>query len=44
MPITAYVLLTVQPDLTAPTRNRLQDLRAVVHEVLGPYDFILELE
>ncbi len=45
MAISAYVLLTVQPASTDIARQRLAKLkRAVVREVLGPYDFIIELE
>ena len=45
MPANAYVLITVDPAKTKGVRNRLQGISsAIVREVLGPYDFVLELE
>ena len=41
----AYIMVTVEPS---QTRQVLQELRAIpgagVHEVLGPYDIVVELE
>ena len=40
----AYVLLTVEPQLTEEVAHRLEAIpRALVREVLGPYDMIVEL-
>ena len=41
----AYVLITAEPAKTRNVGEKLRDVRgAMVHEVLGPYDFIVELE
>lgn len=40
----AYVLLTVEPQKTNDVLRRLEAIpRAVVREVFGPYDVIVEL-
>lgn len=40
----AYVLLTVEPRKTTEVLRRLEAIpRAVVREVFGPYDMIVEL-
>ncbi|MBI4328887.1 MAG: Lrp/AsnC ligand binding domain-containing protein [Chloroflexi bacterium] len=45
MAVNAYVLLTVDPAKTQAVAERLRNIpRAIVHEVLGPYDIIVELE
>jgi DNA-binding Lrp family transcriptional regulator len=45
MATNAYVLLTVEPARTQAVSERLRAIPgAVVHEVLGPYDIIVELE
>ncbi len=44
MSANAYVLLTVAPARTAEVVDRLRSISgAVVQEVLGPYDVIVEL-
>ena len=45
MPANAYVLLNVEPARTQTVLDRLRAIpRALVREVLGPYDIIVELE
>lgn len=45
MAANAYVLLTVDPPSTSAVRQRLQAIPgAIVREVLGPYDIVVELE
>jgi DNA-binding Lrp family transcriptional regulator len=45
MAANAYVLITVDPQKTAEVVERLMAIpKAVVHEVLGPYDVVVELE
>jgi DNA-binding Lrp family transcriptional regulator len=45
MPINAYVLITVDPAQTPRVFERLRSIpRAIVREVLGPYDIVVELE
>ena len=45
MTVNAYVLITVEPAKTKGVRDRLQAISSViVSEVLGPYDFVLEVE
>jgi DNA-binding Lrp family transcriptional regulator len=45
MAVNAYVLLTVEPAKTQAVLGRLRAIPgAVVHEVLGPYDMVVELE
>lgn len=45
MSINAYILINVEPAKTQPIIERLQTIpRAVVHEVLGPYDIVVDLE
>jgi DNA-binding Lrp family transcriptional regulator len=40
----AYVLITVAPQSTQDVRKRLEAIpRAIVREVLGPYDMVVEL-
>ena len=44
MAANAYVLLTVEPQRTEEVVKRLSAIpRALVREVLGPYDVIVEL-
>ena len=41
----AYVLITVDPTKTRAVADRLRSIPgALVREVLGPYDFVVELE
>ena len=41
----AYVLINVEPTATAAVVERLQAIPgALLREVLGPYDIVLELE
>ena len=41
----AYILLTVEPGETRRVVEKLKEIsRADVHEVLGPYDIVVELE
>ena len=45
MAANAYVMLQVEPAKTQSVLQRLKTLKgAIVHEVLGPYDIIVELE
>ena len=45
MPANAYVLVNVEPENTRSVIARLEGISgAVVHEVLGPYDIIVDLE
>ncbi len=45
MSANAYVLLNVEPAKTQAVVDRLRKIpRAIVHEVLGPYDIVVELE
>jgi len=44
MAANAYVILTVEPQLTDEVAGRLNAIpRALVRQVLGPYDMIVEL-
>lgn len=46
MAVKAYILITVETALTKDVLARLQMLEEAVevHEVLGPYDIVVELE
>ncbi len=45
MPANAYVMLNVEPARTPAVIERLKTIPgALVHEVLGPYDVIVEIE
>ena len=45
MSANAYVLITCEPVRTAEIPQKLRGIRgAIVREVLGPYDFVVELE
>ena len=45
MPANAYVLITVEPARTDKVVNRLHTIPgALVREVTGPYDVVVELE
>ncbi len=45
MAVHAYVLITVDPARTQAVGERLRSLPgAYVREVLGPFDFVVELE
>jgi DNA-binding Lrp family transcriptional regulator len=45
MPASAYILINVEPASTQAVFDRLSAIPgAVVHEVLGPYDMIVDLE
>ncbi len=45
MSTSAYVLVTVDPTQTKEVVEHLRDIpRAIVREVLGPYDLVVELE
>ena len=41
----AFILVNVDPASTQEVAKKLQAITgAVVHEVLGPYDFVVDLE
>lgn len=46
MPNKAYILITTETALTQNVVKRLKEVHAVVdvHEVLGPYDIVVEIE
>ncbi len=45
MSANAYILVTIDPQRTQDVVKRLRAIsRAMVHEVLGPYDAVIELE
>ncbi len=45
MAANAYVMLNVDPSKTTEVVDRMRAVAgAVVHEVLGPYDIVVELE
>ena len=45
MAANAYVLLTIEPARTQAVVERLRAIgQAIVHEVIGPYDVVVELE
>ena len=45
MAANAYVLINVEPSKSQTILERLRDLQgAIVREVLGPYDIVVELE
>lgn len=45
MSANAYILLSLEPSKTQSSIERLRDLPgAVVQEVLGPYDAVVEIE
>lgn len=45
MAINAYILINVEPAKTQPVIERLRKIpSAVIHEVLGPYDVVVDLE
>ncbi len=46
MAVKAYILITADPGRTADLAARLATLPGVVetHEVMGPYDIVVELE
>lgn len=46
MPARAYVLITLETALTQQVVDRLKKVKAAVavHEVIGPYDVVVELE
>ncbi len=45
MAVNAYILVNVQPADTRTVFERLQGISgAVVKEVFGPYDFVVDLE
>ena len=45
MSANAYVLITVEPARTEAIRERLQAIPgSFIREVLGPFDFIVEIE
>ena len=45
MAVNAYILINVEPERTRAVLERLQNIRgSVVHEVLGPYDMVVDLE
>ncbi len=43
--IKAYILITAEPEHTNALRTKLKKLKGAkeVHEVMGPYDIVLEL-
>ena len=45
MAANAYILVNAEPPSTQDVMKKLQAIHgAVVHEVLGPYDFVVDLE
>ena len=45
MAANAYVLINCEPAKTPEIARKLRNVRgAIVREVLGPYDFVVELE
>ena len=41
----AFILVSVEPVQTQPVGERLRAIRgALVYEVMGPYDYILDVE
>ncbi len=45
MAVNAYILVNVEPERTRAVFERLQSISgAVVKEVFGPYDYIVDLE
>ena len=45
MAANAYVLLTIEPAQTGAVVEQLRTIsQAIVHEVIGPYDVVVELE
>lgn len=45
MAVNAYILVNVEPTCTRAVFERLQGISgAVVKEVFGPYDFVVDLE
>lgn len=45
MAANAFILVNVDPANTASVTDRLRSIpRAVVHEVLGPYDIVIDIE
>ena len=45
MAANAYILVNVDPASTRDVAKKLEAITgAVVHEVLGPYDFVVDLE
>ena len=45
MAANAYILVNVDPAKTRDVAEKLRAITgAVVHEVLGPYDFVVDLE
>ncbi len=45
MAVNSYILINVEPARTRSVLEQLQTIPgAVVHEVLGPYDIVVDLE
>ncbi len=45
MAVNSYILINVEPSMTRSVLDQLQSIPgAVVHEVLGPFDAIVDLE
>ena len=45
MAVNSYILINVEPARTRAVVEQLQSISgAVVHEVLGPYDMVVDLE
>jgi DNA-binding Lrp family transcriptional regulator len=46
MPVKAYVLVVVDPAKTKAVAKAIRDVPGIkeMHEVMGPYDIIIELE
>ena len=45
MAVNSYILVNVEPASTRAVLEQLQSISgAVVHEVLGPYDMVIDLE
>ena len=45
MAVNAYILINVMPASTRAVLEQLQNIPgSVVHEVLGPYDMVVDLE
>ena len=45
MAVNSYILVNVEPASTRAVVEQLQSISgAVIHEVLGPYDMVIDLE
>ena len=46
MPVKAYVLVVTDPGKTRRVKEAMRDVPGIVemHEVMGPYDIVVEIE